>query len=221
MHSLLENYLEQVAAHLSALPAKQRSEELREMRAHLENAVIVSRELRHSEEEVAQNIIAQFGTPKDLGENVVWAWRRGVARDRRSLLGAAVTTTLMLYLGFEARGLGLLDGIDILPQTFLKYLDKHSSYGIDSTQAMIMMIFGLAGIIAGCLFPKRAVRGACLGLAFFWVGSVAAFGLGYGGVWRLLSHIISDGWTLTAIIAAWAGSRLRPTWEKRRQQARA
>jgi len=37
MHSLLESYLAEVAAHLSALPAKQRNEELREMRAHLES----------------------------------------------------------------------------------------------------------------------------------------------------------------------------------------
>ncbi len=82
MHKVIESYLSEVAAHLSALPTKQRTEELREMRLHLENAVIVSRELGQSEEEAAQSIVAQFGTPKDLGENVVQVWRRGEKRKK-------------------------------------------------------------------------------------------------------------------------------------------
>jgi len=98
MHNLLESYLAEVAAHLSALPPKQRAEELREMRAHLENAVIVNRELGQAEDEVAQNAVAQFGTPQDLGENVVWAWQRGKALNKKSLFGATVATTLVLCL---------------------------------------------------------------------------------------------------------------------------
>ena len=94
MHILLETYLSEVAAHLSALPPSRRSEELREMRTHLENAVIVNRELGQSEEEAAQNAVAQFGTPQDLGENVVWAWRRGETRSKRSFWGAVVSTPL-------------------------------------------------------------------------------------------------------------------------------
>lgn len=217
MHSLLENYLSEVEAQLVALPVKQRGEELREMRAHLENASVVNRERGQSEEEAVQSTVAQFGTPKDLGENVIWVWRRGVAQDRRCFLGAAITTTLMLYLGFEARGLGLLNSIGILPQTFLNYLGEHSDGVMDPTEVMIIMIFGLAGMAAGCLFPKRAVRGACLGLAFYQLGSLAVFGLGYGGVWRFLS--LTFGWSLAAIISAWAGSHLRLTWRKRRRLA--
>ena len=76
MHSLLEAYLSEVEAHLGALPTKRRAEELREMRTHLENAVIVNRELGQSEEEAARSAVAQFGTAQDLGENVAWAWRR-------------------------------------------------------------------------------------------------------------------------------------------------
>ena len=44
MHSLLDGYLEQVAACLSALPAKRRADELREIRQHLQNAVTANRE---------------------------------------------------------------------------------------------------------------------------------------------------------------------------------
>ena len=93
MHSLLEDYLSAVAAHLSALPSKQRAEELREMRMHLENAVIVSQELGQSEEEAAQNAVAQFGTPRLSGGKRLW--RLATRRERsqaRSVWGAAVCT---------------------------------------------------------------------------------------------------------------------------------
>ncbi len=222
MHKVIESYLSEVAAHLSALPTKQRTEELREMRLHLENAVIVSRELGQSEEEAAQSIVAQFGTPKDLGENVVWAWRREQTRNTYSLWSAAACTTGMLCLLFfvmDQRAFDLLVD-DLLPGAFLHYLGKHPGYGRDFTQAIFLTTFGLAGIVAGCLFPKRAVRGACLGLAFFWIGDVAVDGVGYGGLWRFLSFIFSNGWTLAAIISAWAGNRLRLTWGKRRRLAR-
>jgi len=222
MHSLLEQYLSEVAVHLSALPVKRRNEELREMRAHLENAVIVSRELGQTEDKAAQNIVAQFGTPKDLGEDVVWAWRREQTRNICSLWSAAACTTGMLCLLFfvmDQRAFDLL--LDkLLPHTFLLFLGKHPGYGRDFTQAIFLTTFGLAGIVASCLFPKRAVRGACLGLALFWIGWAAVDGLGYGGVWRFLSFIFSNGWSLAAVISAWAGSRLRLTWGKNRRLTR-
>ena len=71
MHRLLETYLSEVSAHLGALPPKRRAEELREMRTHLENAIVVSHELGRSEAEAAANAVAQFGTARDLGENLV------------------------------------------------------------------------------------------------------------------------------------------------------
>ncbi len=96
MHILVEGYLSKVAAHLSALPAKRRADELREMGTHLENAVIVNREMGQTEDEAARNAIAQFGTPEALGKNVVWAWWRGERLSRRSFWGAVVSTPLML-----------------------------------------------------------------------------------------------------------------------------
>ncbi len=77
MHSLLEAYLGEVAAHLSALPPARRTEELREMRTHLENAVVVGRELGRTEDEAAREALAQFGTPGETGEKLVQAWKRG------------------------------------------------------------------------------------------------------------------------------------------------
>ena len=225
MHSLLETYLSEVAGHLGALPAKRRAEELREMRAHLENAALVSRELGQTEDEAAANAVAQFGAARDLGENVVWAWRRGEMLNRKSFFGATAATTLVLCLmaflmdgGFDGLLYSALERL--LPHAFLLYCGKHEAYGMALTRGMFLASFGLAGLVAGSLFPKRAVRGACLGLALFWVGWAAVDGVGRGGVWSFLFYGDRAGWMLAAVVSAWAGSRSRLAWGRRRRAAR-
>jgi uncharacterized membrane protein len=44
MHNPLEEYLTELSEYLAPLPIQQRNEELKEMRQHLQNAVIVNRE---------------------------------------------------------------------------------------------------------------------------------------------------------------------------------
>jgi len=204
MHSQLESYLSEVAAHLSALPAKQRSEEMREMRAHLENAVIVSRELGQSEDEAAQNIVVQFGMPQDLGENVVWAWRRGAAGDRRSLWGAAVCTLIMLFL---------------MPLLLLCFVITPLEHTID--------LFGIACIVAagainGVFFPKRAITGTTLA-AVIYSGFcfVSYFCHPLQVPCSLVIHMITEFAVqsvevgLVALFFAWASRR----WKQKRQRA--
>ena len=224
MHSLLEDYLSEVAAHLSALPVKQRNEELREMRAHLGNAVIVSRELGQPEEEAAQSIITQFGTPQELSGNVVWAWQRGLARDRRSFLGAAVTTLLMVCLGFLFMNFSYGFLGSLLPLSFgASFIVKHPNFGMAFVQGTLLADFGLAGLAAGALFPKRALWGVCLGLALFWIGFALVDGVGQLQALvsvEGLTHQGRGGWILAAIVSAWAGSRLRLTGGKCRRLAR-
>ncbi|MDQ2800076.1 MAG: permease prefix domain 1-containing protein [Armatimonadota bacterium] len=214
MHSLLENYLAEVAAQISALPSKQCSEELREMRTHLENAVLVNRELGLSEDEAAQNAIAQFGTSAALAENVVWAWRRGETGERRSFWSIVVSLPLMLtcLLLLQNQYVGLLG--HVLPPWYHEYCVKHPDSVMLLVRGLFLATFGLAGLVAGVFFPKRTVRGVCLGLVVFWIGWAAVEGMGYGGsLWRFLFRLYSDGWTQTAIFAAWAGSRSRMAWK--------
>ena len=91
MHSLFETYLVEVPRRTSArCRAKQRSEELREMRAHLENAVAGYQAQGKTEEAAAQAALAQFGPPQTVGAETVTAWRRGEMLNRRSFWGAAV-----------------------------------------------------------------------------------------------------------------------------------
>ncbi len=84
MHSLLENYLSEVAAHLSALPAKRRADELREVQAHLESAVAARREggASEAEAEAVDAVLEQFGQAKAVARGFVAAWRRGENRRR-------------------------------------------------------------------------------------------------------------------------------------------
>lgn len=73
MHGLLEKYLAEVAEHLASLPKARRSEELAEMRQHLGRSATVNREQGQSEEEAVQTALVQFGSPKELAEQMVMA----------------------------------------------------------------------------------------------------------------------------------------------------
>lgn len=136
MHSLLESYLAEVAAQLQPLPAKRRNEELREMRTHLENAVIINRELGQSDDEAAQNAMAQFGTPEDLGENVVWAWQRGEQKQNKRIFWKIV--------GSAAAICGVSGIYDSL---------KHHSHGLDGG-ALCFFLGAVALALWRCLPSK-------------------------------------------------------------------
>lgn len=159
MHTLLEVYLEQVAAHLSALPPKRRNEELREMRQHLLNAVTVNRELGQSEEDAAVNAVMQFGTPEDLGDNLVWAWRRERTLNQKSLISSALISLL---------GLCLI--IFVAPSGAAYVLDPlviHHHWSALEIHAFLLLtydlpLYSLLGAATGFFFPKRAAQGTSL-----------------------------------------------------------
>jgi len=117
----------------------------------------------------------------------------------------------------------LLDhAINGMPRPFLLFLAKYHSYGMDFTQAMFMVMFGLAGLTAGLIFPRRALQGACLGLALFWLGFAAVDGVGQLGALVSADGLIHQGrgeWIISAVIAAWLGSRWRMRGAKRSRQA--
>ena len=149
MHSLLEAYLQQVAAHLSALPVKRRNEELHEMRQHLLNAVTVNQELGQSEEDAAANAVLQFGTPEDLGGNLIWAWRRGEKKlNKRSFwLAAACTLAILFFMPLLAVAL-----------PFGPWFP--TTAGVSSPL--------IAGAICGGLLSKRGLAGTTLGTTLYY-----------------------------------------------------
>ena len=222
MHSLLESYLSEVAAHLSALPVKRRNEELREMRAHLENAVIVNQELGQSEEDAAASALVQFGLPEALGENVVWVWRREKKLSLQSCLKAAACTVAMTIL------LGHL----------MPLLHCYSSPVVTSLHSSLLLwgkrvlwlipMFVLVGGVSGFLFPKRSVEGVALGMdafLFYFLATgnvVAVKGAGTPDNFDTLLIGFSHTVVLAIISAAsaWSGSRWRLRRTKRLRRAR-
>ena len=169
MHSLLDTYLDQVAAHLSALPAKRRNEELREMRQHLQNAVTVNRELGQSEDEAAQNAVMQFGTPEAVGQDTVIAWKRGQELDKRSFCGAAACTLLLFFLvPYLTESLVFRLGMRLTilnPFLWAKVVVDLLSWGLPT--------WFLVGAISGLAFPKRAVSGTSFMMAI-WLALILA-----------------------------------------------
>ena len=217
MHSLLETYLSEVAAHLSALPPKRRAEEMREMRTHLENAAIVNRDLGQSEEEAAQSAVTQFGTARDLGENVVWAWRRGRTLNRRNFWGAAVCA---LSLSFLLSNAPLSDTFLDAPVRNAITILGDLIWGFMSLRAPGLisgvLLHSLAGGLCGLIFPKRVLAGVMLGV-IAWYGISLAMLLIVASTEGLLNSPYWTGWmpleytmsTLSALASAWAVSRWR------------
>ena len=210
MHTLLENVLVEVAAHLGTLPPRRRADELREMRTHLENAVTVNLELGQSEDEAAQNAVAQFGTPQDLGENVVWAWRRGEVRQKRSFWGAASCAfALTIVLPFLQN--------TPLEGPLLSLFRFMGTNGQVAGPPVEIALLALAGGICGLVFPKRAFSGIVLGVTA-WHALFLAMLFVIVVLEKLVSPVPSCSVTmhstsvLLAILAAWMGSRARLAW---------
>ena len=166
MNARLERYLDEVAARLGPMPTKRRDEELREMRGHLQNAVLVHREWGQSEDEAARTAVEEFGPPEDLGAHVVRAWKRGRSRDRRSFWGAVAGTAL----GVSTLPYGVTF---VLCQPVIPFLDRmraaHLWYEPATGPLCFLTIdlpgWLLVGTISGRLFPRRAGAGAGVAMA--------------------------------------------------------
>jgi hypothetical protein len=160
MHRLLEHHLSEVAAHLSAMPAARRNEELREMRAHLENAVAVNRDRGLSEGQAVSAALEQFGAPAAVGHETLVAWRRGEALRRRDFWGAAASV-----LVFSQAGVRLLTPL-LLPLAN-GYLGQNSLIPTAwlwlALLGYYMFLYAITGAVGGAIFPRQAVRGAAAG----------------------------------------------------------
>ena len=223
MHTLLEAYLDQVAAHLSALPAKRRKEELREMRQHLQNAVTVNRELGQSEEDAAANAVLQFGTPEDLGSSLVWAWRREEKLNKRSFWGAATCTFVLLFLAALLQDPFVKAGYDLVGPAH-PLIMQHFLLAFDFFGSLV------AGLMTRSFFSKRLVTGSAFGIVAYSALCICvyAYWLVQPGHLHQLGPVSSSEIALRFLVpliikglvslgAAWISSLAQRAWHKRKR----
>ncbi len=219
MHTLLEAYLEQVAAHLSALPTKRRNEELREIRQHLLNAVTVNQELGQPEEDAAANAVLQFGTAEDLGGNLVWAWRRERKLGRRDFWGAAICAPLLCWMT-------ILVPPHLIPSPSRSFAQPPFSGFLWMDWIFWLLPYCLLiGGLSGLLFPKRALAGVTLGLTVYlawFLAHMIAFNSEHSTAeYRNLAYFVMDIIVIgIAAFAAKGGSQWRIARNKRKRVAR-
>lgn len=181
MHSLLDTYLKEVAGHLAGLPTARRAEELREVRTHLENAVLVGRELGRTEEEAAREAVAQYGAAEVVGQEMAAVWRRGRDLNMRGMVSAAVCT---VSVTIALARMAVLLGPFLPPAPAHGLLVPPYSFGLWAAWVVYLMPLGLlVGGVSGLLFPRRAVAGVVVGLDVF----LLSFLMGGSGITGLLT----------------------------------
>ncbi|MCW3098743.1 MAG: hypothetical protein JWL77_4361 [Chthonomonadaceae bacterium] len=147
MHSRLEQYLETVAQNLQALPAEERSNELTEIRLHMESLVEANRELGSTEEEAVTLTLAQFGRAQTIGKDLTRVHQSGGKSDLSGLAGAIAFS----YFG------GMLASL-IMSRFFLIALSP------SPTPTAWWIARGLlttvcVGWLTGAVMPRHAIKG--------------------------------------------------------------
>lgn len=231
MHSLLDTYLKEVAGHLAGLPTARRTEEIREVRTHLENAVIVGQEMGQSEDEAARDALTQFGTSGELSENLVWVWRREQGLNRRSLFGAAVFTVgALFFLYFLFTKLLLIPFMALIAHSLGHSVTDAPFPAVCQWSSVVLRSLGpiLVGAMSAILFRRKAFSGAVLGVIVFscycWatLGISANTHLGHLGTLFFINYAIDNEQLAFAVLcAAWVVSWRRTAGQRRRYQAAA
>ncbi|MCW3062333.1 MAG: hypothetical protein JWQ02_4154 [Capsulimonas sp.] len=158
MHSLLEEYLEEVYARLLDMPFQRRVEELRELRAHLQDAMLANERPDISQEKAAHVVLSHFGSPGDVAQELMGAWVRDEETARRSFWRA-----LGCYLACQL----ILSHYPL----FFSYFAKLPSYGPLSDAYYTVGAFWWSplcyltvGFGLGIAFPKRGTAGIGAGM---------------------------------------------------------
>jgi len=214
MHSPLENYLSEIAIHLGPLPEKRRAEELREMRAHLENAIIVNRERGQTEDEAVRAALTQFGVPEMVGQSTVTGYWRGEALNTRSIWVTAAWSYGVMAV--------LTPLFNLLAMAYFKQFNSANEPGWlqNYSLSFVIAVPILIGCGIGLLFPKKAVVGTRYAAIARCVVGVASLSYWFIPAFRGSSHIslmsVVSSWACQTILCgfltllgAWAGSRWR------------
>lgn len=175
MHKQIEDYLEQVAAHLTVLSMARRHEELTELRLHLESAVSAFQKSGQSEEKAVQAAIDQFGQPSAVAPGIVSAWRRGKALEKRNFWQTTIGVLALIYLTNKMTSTIC---VWMWPYYYGHAVDfpvQHPPLFLVAAKWVLWLLVPiLAGSLSGGLSTKRARSGAALA-SVIWYVAVSAW----------------------------------------------
>ena len=172
MDKKLESYLQTVELELGNLETEQRDSELREMRQHLEAIVARLVEGGLSEREAIEAAIAQFGSARNIGDELS---QITALKESRVRVVAAVLTAMATYV------IIVITGIIASPKLFQIATDLGWETNLGWGQAwLIPLSVGfvaafVAGIVADTIAPYRGKHatlwtfGSVLGLIYIQV----------------------------------------------------
>ncbi|MFD3164362.1 permease prefix domain 1-containing protein [Herpetosiphon sp. NSE202] len=109
----IERYLKTVAAEFSNLPAAQRTDEIRELRSHLEALVDQAMQQGADQATAVTTALDQFGSADQLGRILATTWQRHQATGH-----VAWWQLLLIYIVGVAVTLGMLVLIGDVPSNF-------------------------------------------------------------------------------------------------------
>ena len=155
MHSLLEAYLDQVAASLKFMPAARRDAEIRELLLHLQEAAQAQQAAGQDAERSLEIALREFGPPAEVGRGLRRTWVRGLLIASGETLGAtslafvvSVAQPILLFGVFNFDG--WLHRVCTTSQVGWVHLVQPS------------VIAGIAGLLIGMILPRRAALAAAL-----------------------------------------------------------
>jgi cytochrome bd-type quinol oxidase subunit 2 len=143
MHSA-DNLIARIVS-ASQVPSERRRQEIvRELRAHIEDFVLIARESGRSEEEVERLVIDNFGDPSEIGRDFAAVYRRERTIQRLSVFvlatlaaGSVITT---IVLGLQA-GMALSLGVPVARVFGAQHLRMESLYLVCTVAAYFGLLF--------------------------------------------------------------------------------
>ena len=220
MHSPLEQYLEEVTTHLHILPAAQRTDEVEEIRQHVEALVAARQELGHSREEAISQTLTQFGRAQTVGRQLARAYKRRFPSTRRSLALASVCALISCF------GVNLLvsELFTRLGPAWVSPMYADSLPAHPATWLLSALIGNYAwGYMTGAITPRRAVAGMALVCTFLNLLNLQCIVRGYYDTPLRCAELVAFAVMALGFhtgLAMW-GAHSGARWRQKRQQRRA
>ena len=169
MHSRLEQYVEEVSRGLEDLTEARRTNELTEVRQHLEASVKAYKELGLEETAAMEEAVRQFGAARKVSGGLRKAYWREKLFVADSLWGTALLAVCIQFIVG-----GILGPINQLLSggVMAAFKNQFGVAPIAANVAAMLIPTLISGYIVGRVNPRFAVRGTLLGKSIYSLYSV-------------------------------------------------